>query len=67
MKGNPNFCDDYKERGYCTCGTCHGFVCDLCERISASYWVLSYRDAHVCERCYKRHEGMEIMWEEANG
>ena len=65
MQGNPNFCDGYKRLGYCTCGKCHGYVCDLCQRISAGYWILSYRDAHVCERCYKRHEEEEIMWEEA--
>ena len=67
VKGNPNFCDDYQRLGYCPCGKCHGYVCDLCGRISIDYWVLNYRDDVVCERCYKRHEGMEIMWEEANG
>ena len=47
------------------CGECHGHVCDLCGRISIDYWILHYRDAVVCERCYKRHEDEEIMWEEA--
>ena len=34
IQGNPNFCDGYKRLGYCPCGECHGYVCDLCARIS---------------------------------
>ena len=55
MQGNPNFCDGYKRLGYCPCGECHGYVCDLCARISINFWILNYRDAMVCERSYKRH------------
>ena len=37
-----NFCEDYLRVGYCTCGECQGYVCDLCGRISIDYWILNY-------------------------
>ena len=66
MQGKPNFCDAYWRLGYCLCGKCPGYVCDLCGRISLTYWVLYHRDAWVCQRCYKEQESLEIMWEEAH-